>query len=196
MNLLSIALMRTDIVLELPNAPELLAERLHSNSLSLGLDDDHWRQELRRRFDVTLATAQALVVEMVRGRQGDSMGQYRRWPQPDTIREACSSVKFQTVGWRNINFVELILFSAFLVMLWISTIKYEDRILLVWFFTSLAGPRACRTYQVSRGVIKASSTAIMDFMRALLHRKLRATHCQSNAEELAQVGNTIRTTTT
>ena len=195
LNLLTIAMKRTDVVLELPNAPELLAERLHSNSLSLGLDDGHWRQEMRRRFNITLATVQGLVVDMIQGRHDDTMREFRVWPGPDTLRAACSSVKFQTVGWRNINLVELILFSTSLLILWISTIKYNDRIFLVWLFMSLTSPRFCRVYKVSKDVINAPFTAIAQTIKALLPRRTRLPPCQPNAQDLAQMRSFSQDTT-
>ena len=187
MNLLTIAMRRAHSVMQLPLVPELLAERLHTTNLSIGLRNGHWQQEMRRRFDMQMSTVQNLIIDMIQERHDDSMGEYRIWPGPDTVREACSGVKFQTVGWRNINLVEMVLFSTLLLVLWISTIKYDGRILLTWLFVSLIGPRASRAYKSTMKRIDVPITAIAKMTEQCFSRRLSILPYQPNDQELSQV---------
>ena len=187
LNFLTIVIKRAGNAMELPLLPELLADRLRSGRLSVGLDDGHWRQELRRRFTITLATMQTLVADMIQGTHDDSMGEHRLWPGPNTTRAACSSMKFQTVGWRNINLVEAILFLASLLILWVSTVKYDDRILLRWLFVAASRIRDCRNYNSTKDIINALTLAILKAWRAWLPRKLRCLPCRHKPEELQPV---------
>ena len=122
---------------------------------------------MRRRFDITLANLQSQVFHLAQGRNGEKAGWVELTSEYNTIKEACSSVKFRTTGWRNINLTELVLFSVSLVSLWISTIKYKSRILLVWLFVSLTGREANRFYSLVKNGFKAMITIFAECVRLL-----------------------------
>ena len=144
----------------------LLAERLHQGSLSLALDDKHWQLEIRRLFEISLARLQITAVNIARGKNSNR-ADYRvvnlpGW-NPDIWRRACSSLKIETIGWKNINLVELVCFSAALFFLWISTIKYRERVLLLWIYMLLMGSLT-RLYEV----VKHSADNLVTAMSRVL----------------------------
>ena len=150
------------------NVPKLFAERLHFNGLSFALDDEHWHVEVRRQFDILLAHLQGAVVDMVRGKDSYKANHYELYPNPDAMKEACSRVKFQTVGWRNINVVELALFSTALFFLWISTIKYGERILLIWMYRLLTRSSTKRAYEALKERTRNGVAALVQSLMKLL----------------------------
>ena len=103
---------------------------------------------MHRRFNVSLAHLQSSVVDLVRGLHSRRASYDRFFPNPDAIKEAYSSVEFRIVGWKNINFVEFTLFSSFLLIVWILTIRYKERIILEWLFDCLMALQAPRVREI------------------------------------------------
>ena len=151
----------------------LLAERLHDNSLSLALDDKHWQLEIHRLFEISLAHLQITAVNIARGKNSNRAN-YRLvdlpgW-NPGIWRRACSSIKIQTIGWKNINLIEFVCFSAALSFLWISTIKYRERVLLLWIYILLMGPLT-RLYEVIKRNADNLVSAMSRVLRAMRWQK-------------------------
>ena len=120
--------------------PELLADQYRTSNLSLALSNVHWQAEVRRLFEISNARLQIGVTNIARGRYSDEPGFWRLWPASSD--EFCPGILIRTNGWRNLNLLELVCFSTFLLFLWISTVKYGDEILLVLLHRRLMGPLA------------------------------------------------------
>ena len=124
----------------------LLAEKYHRGAVSIALADNHWHTEIRHFWHASLARLQAGVVDVARGKNG-GRARYQE-VYPGLLTAACSSVKFQTVGWKNINLLQLVSLSCCLFLLWISTITFKGHVLLIWFYGLLIKPLACRVFEL------------------------------------------------
>ena len=122
--------------------PELLADQVRTSNLSLALDDAHWQAEIRRHFEITLTRVQSAIFDIARGRDSTQPHFRRLWPARPN--ESCPSIKIRATGWRNLNLMELMCYSTFLLLLWILTMKYKDEILLVLLYRNLMGLQAQR----------------------------------------------------
>ena len=147
------------------NYPELLAETLHTGGTSLALDDDHWRKEIRHLFNIALARLQITLVDLAWGRYFSQAGYRRMFIDATFSKQACVSVKIRVPGWRNINLVEFLSFSVFLAMLWISTTKYEEHVLPVWFYRLLVDPFARQLDGAIRTGLWGSGMVMKDVVR-------------------------------
>ena len=127
--------LRSTISLAVVKLPELLADRVRTSILSLALDNTHWQAEMRRQFEITLARVQSSIIDIARGEHSEQTDFQRMWPAH--TGESCPSIKIRTTGWRNLNLLELVCYSAFLLILWVSTIKYKDEVLIVLVYRRL-----------------------------------------------------------
>ena len=149
-------------------AVELLAERFRSGSRSLALDNKYWQAETRRLFDISLACLQGKVVNVARGKNSNMANYQSKFP--DVWKEACSSIKIQTTAWRNLNLTEFVCFSASLLFLWISTVRYGEHILFVRICRVLTGLVAQESYKIAKCGADVTA-AISRTVGAMLWRK-------------------------
>ena len=149
-----------------PANPGLFAERLHSGSLSIALGNEHWQTEIRWLFEISLARLQGTTVDLAWGKNSGKPGYGLAGNH--SLEGACSSVKISTTGWRNLSLTEMVSYSVFLLSLWISTVKYGERILLVQFFRLLMGSQAQECYAAIKNRFDNLVLAIYQRVRARL----------------------------
>ena len=168
LNLLGLSFVYPSIVLG-GKMPELLADRSRTHDISLALGNDHWQVETRRLFDIMLASMQVRMVNIARGKYSNR-GNFQRW-SPSLYNEACFAMKIQTTGWKNINLLELVMFSASLLILCVSTIKYKGDILLVWLYGALMGLQTQRFCEFTKDGLYILVTTTARTVRAILPLK-------------------------
>ena len=157
LNLLRLSLTNSAMASKELSALELLAERYHRGSVSIALDKEHWHTEIRHFWHISLACLQAEVVKVARGKNGGK-ARYQE-VYPGLMAAACSSVKIQTVGWKNLNLVQLVSLSLCLFLLWVSTITYKGRVLLVWLYRLWITPLTHRIFELIETSINLIVTA-------------------------------------
>ena len=186
LNLLALSLANSYIGQRDLTVNKLLAERSEiieskSELLSFALDDKHWQTEIRRLFEVSLARLQGTVVDFARGKNSDRDNHVQS--KQEAWKEACSLIKIQTKGWKNINVVEFVCFSSFLLLLWISTIKYRDQILLVWMYRLVIEPLSNRSHNaINHGINKLITTTTRTLQATFWQKLQRFDFRKPNAQ--------------
>jgi len=111
------------------------------NQFSGSLQKEQWKEEVRKLFKTSLARLQGEVFDIARGTH--SQTPFARNVMPDSFRGMCNIVKFPTDGWTNISLIWLIAIPLLVTVLWISTVQFGNKILLVLFWCSVVFPVLC-----------------------------------------------------
>ena len=131
---------------------------------------DVWMREVRTRFEITLASIQGNLVNIVRDNTERSTGftnSIYYVELPPNYRGLCSLGKFRAVGWRNVSAWGLLGLFALALAVSLASIQNEKE--EYWI--------AIATRKVVRGVTWLIDLLYMvpwTFMRTELRRKFRA----------------------
>ena len=120
---------------KIPSSFRLLADDLRLGPFSIHLGNNRWESKALRLFNTSLSMTQKNVVDIGRGTFSDRPSYRVTTPRPEGATS--SSVKVPVIGWKNINVTEISCVVFSLMLLWITTIKLGEHILLVRLFTTL-----------------------------------------------------------
>ena len=185
LNLLSLSMTIGGFGLEGPRISRPLVDVVHPEDPRTALAGNYWHAEVRRLFDISLARIQATIVDLAWSKNHDRAGYRSAYAEADMLSGACSSVKVHTIGWRNVNLIELVCLSVFLIFLWISTIKLGEHVLLVRLYQVLIGSFTRRLYRAAKVGFLASLATVNQEFRALPLQWRRITSHRSRSDEIA-----------
>ena len=174
LTLLVIALWRSDTFNAVTSRPgsRFDVQTKLVGSLSQNLDREQWKVEVRKMFETSLARIQGDVLDIVRG-VGKDRPYARNFLTEDNM-SLCHIVKFQSVGWRNITLLWLVVLPTFSSLLWILTIEVgnptgerqqvlppeeapadspENIVLLIWLFKNVHVPLNPRVRMISAWIV-------------------------------------------
>ena len=114
------------------------------SGVSLPLHPKQWMVEVHKVFAISLARMQRTIHIIAVGPEEETRG-YRKVGR-DWGFDLCGFTKVQTVGWKNINLMELIALMFLVLALWILMTKVGDGIVLMWLFADILSPVVKQTW--------------------------------------------------
>jgi hypothetical protein len=102
-------------------------QQIIGNKLSLALDPDQWKLEVKRLFSMGLLRAKMEMLAVAQGIRANYSGYYNVLPEEN--RGVCQKVKVQVKGYTNISFVGLMLALILPLML---GLEIGGAPLLIW----------------------------------------------------------------